>query len=127
MGTLPAGGTIMFAGHAMVGGAASETDIVNEHALTLLALSVAVHCTYVVPLGKRAPTSHCIQSLQGLSCQAVKLNATLALVPKVGWIVMDAGQATAGGFSSVTDKRKMQAVETRLVLSVAVHITVVYV
>jgi hypothetical protein len=59
--------------------------------------------------------------------KAVKLNATLALVPEVGWIVMDAGQVTVGGFSSVTDKRKMQAVETRLVLSVAVHITVVYV
>jgi hypothetical protein len=128
MGTPPAGGTIMFAGHVMVGGAASETETVNEHALTVLALSVAVHCTYVVPLGKRAPdvTLH-PELARPESSKAVKLNATLALVPEVGWIVMDAGQVTAGGFSSVTDKRKVQAVETRLVLSVAVHITVVYV
>ena len=128
MGTPPAGGTIMFAGHVMVGGAASETETVNEQALTLLALSVAVHCTYVMPLGKRAPdvTLH-PELLIPEPSKAVKLNATLALVPVADCTVMDDGQVTVGAFSSVTDKRKIQGVETRSVLSVAVHITVVYV
>ncbi len=57
------------------------------------------------------------------SSDAEKPKMTFALVPIVGCTVIDGGQDTVGGFSSVTERRKLHEDELRLVLSVATHDT----
>ena len=48
-GDIDSGIDVVYGGHVSVGGEVSVLVMVNEHAETLLALSVAVHLTYVMP------------------------------------------------------------------------------
>ena len=48
-GDIDSGIDVVYGGHVSVGGVVSVLVMVNEHAETLLALSVAVHLTYVMP------------------------------------------------------------------------------
>ncbi len=54
-GLPPLVATVMLAGQSMLGGAALLTDTANTHCDVLPTLSVALHCTYVVPCGNSAP------------------------------------------------------------------------
>ncbi len=108
----------------MLGGGALVTDTVNTHCDVLLTLSVALHCTCVVPGGKSAPDDTLQPWLRiPEPSLAEKPKAKLALGPVVGETVAEEGHVMAGLDASNTVTRNVHGDETLSALSVAVHVT----
>ncbi len=118
--------TFMLAGHVIVGGIAFVIDIVKLHVETLLALSVAVHITYLVPTGNVAPdVALQFNDLIPEASDAMNANDTTVPAGVAGSAVIEAGHVIVGGARSCTAKLNLH-VDTFSALSVAVHVTGVW-
>lgn len=99
------------------------------HVVVLLALSVALHVTMIVPSGSENEelTLHIVAALRPeLSLATGAVNDTLAVAdtPLVDVTDTDTGHASAGGSASTMVNGKLQLLGL-LALSVAMHVTIV--
>ena len=93
----------MFAGQVIAGASASTTVTTCVHVIVLLAPSVAVQVTVVLPIGKLAGASLVIVGVAQLSVPvAVPIDAVDVHCPKSVFIVTAPGHVIAGASASTT-------------------------